>query len=417
MRKKAGCGGWALILVALWLVVSLLQSKFFVGLLVTAGLGFGLWWAYKKFWVPNKGSLFGGGKDKQYRAAQIYKLEALAANLPYRGPVSLALNKDEQVLYVLNSVGLLESRSNGSSYSGGSQGFSFRVAKGISYRVGGSRGQLVRNPETIQVIDTGSAVFTNQRVVFTGSSTNRQWDFSKLLNVDMAGNGLEAMIAVSNRQKTSGLQCLDVSDITPGMLLAIAIDWKEGGIERARRRAIDTAGAYRAIDAGDTEFNATQLANRAALEENGGGAAVVPPASAVGVSASAPAAKTDGLVLADKTDDDEPVEVVGESFNAENFVKLRKMLQVQAGDTETTQVDLVAEPFNKFSKNGHAVAVQKNGLILGHLSEEVNTEFFDLLKEYNGRGVCQAEIYFCPEGQNPPMNSVRLLCTDPPSAK
>lgn len=267
MRRRAGCGGWLLILGALWIVVALLSSKFFVTVLVIAGLGFGGWWAYKKFWVPGHGPLFGGGRDKRYRASQIFQLEELAGGLPYTGPVSLVLAKDEQVVYVLEQVGLLEAQSNGSSYSGGSQGFSFRVARGVSYRVGGSRGQLTRNPATVQVIDSGSAVFTNQRVVFAGTATNRQWDFDKILNVNLTDNGIQAMIAVSNRQKNSGLQCLDLDDLTPGMLLSIATDWHEGGLEKARRRAIDLAGAFRAIDAGDTPFNATQIANRVALED------------------------------------------------------------------------------------------------------------------------------------------------------
>jgi len=418
MSRQKGCGFWVLILGAIWVVSAIVQSQAFVWLLVIVGLGFGGWWAYRTF---GKGNGFGGGKDRRYRAQQIFKLEALAANLPFDGPTSMALAKGEQVVYVLNQVGLIESRSNGSSYSGGSQGFSFRIARGVSYRVGGSRGQLTRNPESVQMVDGGTTIFTNQRIVFAGQSATREWRFDKLLNVDMSPNGVQAMISVSNRQKTSGLIATDLNDLTPGLLTAVATDWFEGGIEQARRRCIDTAGAFRAIDAGDTEFNATQLANRVALKNPDSAGSVLgataPNSVQPGSKTPTEKSNTGELVLADMTEDDEPIEVVGESFNTANFDKLRSMLGVPAGSTQSVMVDLVAEPFNKFSKNGHAVGVQANGLILGHISEDENTPFFELLREYNGRGSCKAEIYFCPEGQNPPMNSVRLLCTDPPVAK
>jgi hypothetical protein len=417
MRRNKGCGFGLLILGAIWVVVSLIQSQLFIWLVVLGGLGYAGWWAYKKF---GGGNDFGGGKDRLYRSAQIDKLEALAANLPYTGPHTIALAKGEEVVYVLNQVGLIESRSNGSSYSGGSQGVSVRIAKGISYRVGGSKGQLTRNPESVQMVDSGTAIFTNQRVVFAGQSATREWRFDKLLNVDMGPNGVSAMISVSNRQKTSGLMATDLNELTPGLLTAVATDWFEGGIEKARRRCVDTAGAFRAIDAGDTEFNATQMANRVALENPETAGSVVAPGSAAAL-ADVAAAKSepspDGLVFAPMTEDGEPFEVVGESFNAANFDQLRAMLGAQEDDTVTTDVDLIAEPFNKFSRNGNAVAVQKNGLTLGHISEDENTDFFELLKEHNGRGTCQAEIYFCPVGQTPPMNSVRLLCANPPAAK
>jgi hypothetical protein len=107
------------------------------------------------------------------------------------------------------------------------------------------------------------------------------------------------------------------------------------------------------------------------------------------------------------------VDVVGESFYAESFATLRERYNVEYGETEDFDLELVAEPFNKYSKNGHAVAVQLDGLFLGHIAEDENTEFFDLLKETNGRAKCSGEIYFAPNAEVM-KNSVRLYCDYPP---
>lgn len=81
----------------------------------------------------------------------------------------------------------------------------FRLAKGVSYRVGGHRGTYRPGPETQQVVDQGTIVITNQRVVFQGAAKTREWGFSKLKGVDHAEGTGATMIHVSNRQKVSGV--------------------------------------------------------------------------------------------------------------------------------------------------------------------------------------------------------------------
>lgn len=146
--------------------------------------------------------------------------------------------KGEIPIYKLARVALTEYRSSGSSYHGGSQGVSFRIAKGVSYRVGSSRGQLVKNPEQLTVIDEGSATFTNKRIFFVGSNVNREWEFSKLLDVNVGTNGVFVNLAVSNRQKNSGLQTIDESEITPGLLASVSIEAFEKDLDSAKKAAV-----------------------------------------------------------------------------------------------------------------------------------------------------------------------------------
>ncbi len=86
-------------------------------------------------------------------------------------------------------------------------GFSFRVAKGVRYHVGQTRGHHEAGAEQPTVIDTGTASITDQRVVFQGAKQTREWAFSKLLGYQHFDSPPWTAIQVSNRQKTSGILC------------------------------------------------------------------------------------------------------------------------------------------------------------------------------------------------------------------
>jgi hypothetical protein len=129
------------------------------------------------------------------------------------GDAPILLKKSEFPILVITNVGLVEMGREGGSYQGGSQGVSLRVMKGVSYRVGGHRGTFVPTPETLKVVDKGTAVVTNQRVVFQGSGKTREWLFTKLIGVDHDPELGMSMLHVSNRQKASGLAYgEDISD-------------------------------------------------------------------------------------------------------------------------------------------------------------------------------------------------------------
>ena len=88
---------------------------------------------------------------------------------------------------------------------GGYSGFSFREATGMRDDIGGSTGTQVAGAEQLKIIDEGPVTITDQRVILQGSRNSREWAFAKLLGVWHDGTRPMTLMAVSNRQKVSGL--------------------------------------------------------------------------------------------------------------------------------------------------------------------------------------------------------------------
>jgi len=156
-----------------------------------------------------------------------------------------SLEKDEVLIYHLDNVVLTEFKSNGSTYSGGYAGVSFRVAKGVRLNTGLTGGTSSRNPETSQPIDIGDLTVTNQRLVFSGANQVRVFKLDKIINLEAGPNGLSVSISVSNREKTSGLESPNLDDISPGMAVSLATAWHDGGKKAAIKDAQEMAGQLR----------------------------------------------------------------------------------------------------------------------------------------------------------------------------
>jgi len=121
--------------------------------------------------------------------------------------LTLVLKRSEHAFFTLAGAGLVEPRRGPGHWVGGYSGFSFRVAKGVLYHIGGTRGTHVQGQEAPVVIDTGTATITDQRVVFQGVKQTREWSFVKLLGSQHFDSPPWTAIQVSNRQKTSGILC------------------------------------------------------------------------------------------------------------------------------------------------------------------------------------------------------------------
>ena len=168
----------------------------------------------------------------------------------------LSTRSDEYVFYERDKVQLREYRSAGRQTTGGYGGASYRVSKNLSISGGGIKATSKALPEESKTIDVGTAVFTNQRVVFFGANHTREWELSKLLGLDVSDDGYVAIAAVSGRQKTSALagDCLGM--ITPGFAFALAAEIFQEGKESARELATDTAEK---IEARLVEFSGKEL--------------------------------------------------------------------------------------------------------------------------------------------------------------
>ena len=118
----------------------------------------------------------------------------------------LVTKKGERVFLVGEGAGLAEPRQTPGEWQGGHSGVSIRVAKGVYWRTGRSRGTYKQGEEQQKLIDEGgTAVVTNNRVVYLGLKYNREWAFPKLLGIRHDDDLGVTYMQVSNRQKVSGI--------------------------------------------------------------------------------------------------------------------------------------------------------------------------------------------------------------------
>jgi len=158
---------------------------------------------------------------------------------------NFALKKGEVVLASLDNIKLLEWVSTGSTYQGGSAGFSFRVMRGVSYRVGRSSGQLVRNPPALKTLDVGTVNFTTERITFVGLRETRAYDVAKILNLNIDHNGQTVMISVANRKTPSALQGSSFDVVGPGFLVQTALTVHNSGAQAGAAELRESAIALR----------------------------------------------------------------------------------------------------------------------------------------------------------------------------
>ena len=105
-------------------------------------------------------------------------------------------------------------------FRGGSQGVSFRVAKGVRYRVGAMRGHMVTVGTQMQVADTGVLSVTSQRAAFLGNRKTLDMPYSKLIGMELFSDGVR--FSLSSRQ-TAPLIRVSCNPDVLGALLNAAI--------------------------------------------------------------------------------------------------------------------------------------------------------------------------------------------------
>ena len=88
------------------------------------------------------------------------------SRLRIEGPTPFNFQRNEQLVWVFNGVEYLEDKTR-REYVGRSSGFSFRVARGIYYRVGAFRGHPIEKSERVHV-DSGSLGITTKHLYFAG---------------------------------------------------------------------------------------------------------------------------------------------------------------------------------------------------------------------------------------------------------
>jgi len=132
---------------------------------------------------------------------------ALVSSLqPGETSSGLMVGADESVIGWISGASLIEIRSSGGHYEGGSSGFSIPVGsvggRSVRYRVGRSSGHYVAGTPSPQAVDVGTFYVTDRRLVFVGRKGTRECLLSKTVSMDRSRAG-EIIIGVSNRQKNT----------------------------------------------------------------------------------------------------------------------------------------------------------------------------------------------------------------------
>jgi hypothetical protein len=155
----------------------------------------------------------------------------------------LVPKKGEMLYMVGEGAGLAEPRRLPGQWVGGHRGVSVRVAKGVYLRGGGSRGTYAQGAEQQQMIDQGTFVITNQRVVFLGAKYTREWAYSKLLGLQHDDDLGATYMQVSNRQKVSGIvygsQAADDVRFRLGLALSVFGDERDDFVGDLEQQVAD----------------------------------------------------------------------------------------------------------------------------------------------------------------------------------
>lgn len=128
-------------------------------------------------------------QPKQQLARFRLLAEIQEGNLPTAQVVNVIFQKGEQAHWA-EAGNILEERVVGRRYQGGSNGVSIRIAKGVSYRVGAHRGNIVTDKAVVPV-SSGELILTNKRTIFRGDKKSFVLSIPKLLDVSFFTNGVK----------------------------------------------------------------------------------------------------------------------------------------------------------------------------------------------------------------------------------
>lgn len=110
----------------------------------------------------------------------------------------IILKKGEEIFLLLNNISLLEPRAVRTTV-GGYGGPTFRVAKGVSFRLGGVSARS-ESHEELRNIDKGTLVLTNKRLIFIGSKRTTNIALNKIIALEPYKDGVASQR--ENKQKT-----------------------------------------------------------------------------------------------------------------------------------------------------------------------------------------------------------------------
>jgi hypothetical protein len=132
--------------------------------------------------------------------------------------------KKGEIVHIETSAALMKEVAV-REWQGRSQGVSFRVAKGVRYRVGSTRGHLVTVGTQLQIADTGRIAVTSKRVVYLGTRKSIEMPFAKIMGMHLYTDAIQ--FSLSNRQSAPLIKVTISTDVL-GALLNAAMQAADG---------------------------------------------------------------------------------------------------------------------------------------------------------------------------------------------
>ncbi len=160
-----------------------------------------------------KNIAYGGMSDaKQKETDMEYWMTQLKeGDIPLRmgGEAPIILKKKEELVFALPNVSLWEPRAVRRT-TGGYGGPSFRVAKGVYFRVGGFSARS-ESQEELRKIDQGTLALTDKRLVFSGAKRTINIDLRKIVSVEPYSDGIA--IRREGKEKTQYFTDIDQAEL------------------------------------------------------------------------------------------------------------------------------------------------------------------------------------------------------------
>lgn len=103
-------------------------------------------------------------------------------------PLPFVFQKSEHLVYVFSTVGYAEMKTK-REIVGKSAGTSLRIAKGMSVRLGASKGTPVEYDDVV-FRGTGTLAVTTKHIYFNGDSRSFRIHFSKIISIEQHDSGI-----------------------------------------------------------------------------------------------------------------------------------------------------------------------------------------------------------------------------------
>lgn len=164
--------------------------------------------------------LYPSGEEADQRAvlaayrAPLFIAMVNDGRLPHMTEARMMLKKGE-ILHLEEPAALLKEVIQ-REFQAGTRGVSFRVMKGVSYRVGSVRGKMVEVGRSLVAIDEGAICITSIRAVFTGERKTIEMPYAKMLDMNVYTDAIQ--IHLSSRQNPSMFR------VASGPMVAAAIN-------------------------------------------------------------------------------------------------------------------------------------------------------------------------------------------------